>query len=68
LTFTTEQKLKAVKDEIKMRHVVHGPKVDSYRMTQAEFDKEIGVMEAIKADYERQLEKESTPDMFGGGR
>jgi hypothetical protein len=66
LTFTTEQKLNAVKAEIKMRHVVHGQKVSSYCMTQAEFDKEVGVMEAIKADYERQLELESTPDMFGG--
>jgi hypothetical protein len=67
LTFTTEQKLKAVKDEIKMRHVVFGRKVAAYEMSKAEFDEKIGVMEAIKADYERQLEKEATPDMFGGG-
>jgi hypothetical protein len=54
-TYTTEDKIKALRREISMRKNVYRKKVHDQRMTQQEMDYEVGVMQAILMDYERQL-------------
>ena len=53
MTFTTEQKLEAVSREIGFRRRVYARRVGDGKMRQDQADREIAVMEAIKADYER---------------
>lgn len=53
MTFTTDQKLEAVIREIGFRRRVYARRVRDGKMNQAQADREIAVMEDIKADYER---------------
>lgn len=52
---TAADKLAAVRREITMRRRVYPRWVEANRMSQAKADEEIAVMEAIVADYERQV-------------
>ena len=56
--FTASDKLAAVRREIGMRRRVYPRWVINGKMTQAKADEETAVMEAIAADYERQVEGE----------
>lgn len=53
MTFSPEQKLAAVDRELRYRRRVYARRIGEGKMTQALADEQIGVMEAIKADYER---------------
>lgn len=57
-SWTTEQKLEAVRREIGYREHVYERRVRASRMSRRKADHELGVMRAIEADYTRQLEKE----------
>jgi hypothetical protein len=50
-TFTAKEKLRAAEREVSFRRQVYGRKVADGRMTQAEADKQIGLMIAIADDY-----------------
>ena len=50
-TFTTADKRAALQRELKMRRRVYPKWVRDCRMTAADADREIAVMEAILADY-----------------
>lgn len=50
--YTREMKIEALKRELGFRRSVYARRVSDGKMTQAKADKEIGVMEAILADYE----------------
>lgn len=58
MTFTYEQKLQAIKRELHYRRRVYRDAVAAGNMTQALSDKQIAVMEAIRADYELWAKKE----------
>lgn len=49
--FTAEEKLKAVERELGYRRHVYSRRVANNKMTQAQADRQIGVMEAIAEDY-----------------
>lgn len=55
---TAAEKLACVTRELNMRRRVYPRWVESGKMTQAKADHEIRVMEAIAADYERQVHGE----------
>jgi hypothetical protein len=57
-SFTAEDKHRAIVREIGMRKHVYPDLVAAGRMTQATADRQIAVMQAIAADYARELEKE----------
>lgn len=44
---TIEEQIKEVNREIGMRHSVYARRVEAGKMTQAEADRKIGVMEAV---------------------
>lgn len=52
MSFTYTEKLEAVDRELKKRRQVYPRLVTAEKMTQALADRQIAVMEAIKADYE----------------
>jgi hypothetical protein len=54
--FSRARKLKCIDRELGMRRRVYPGFVDRGKMTQSAADEEIAVMEAIKADYEGQLD------------
>jgi hypothetical protein len=56
--FPAAEKLDAVNREIAMRRNVYRKRVAAGRMKKAEADREIRIMEAIAADYEREAEQE----------
>lgn len=64
MNFTTEQKIAAIDRELKLRRFVYAARVASGKMTQAKADEEIGVMLAIKADYEK-VAATDEPGLFG---
>jgi hypothetical protein len=51
--FTPTDKLKAVEREISFRRYVYPRRVGQGKMTQADADKGIAVMEAVAADYRK---------------
>lgn len=51
MTFTAEQKLKAVERELKYRRRVYTRWVADGKMTQAFADEQIAVFEAIRIEY-----------------
>lgn len=53
--FTADEKLAAVRRELNMRRRVYPRWVSNGKMNQAKADEETAVMEAIVADYERQV-------------
>lgn len=63
MTFSTEQKIAAVKREIGFRRRVYARRVADKRMTQADANEQIGIMEAILADYEK-LAATNEPSLF----
>lgn len=56
---TTEDKRRCLKREIAMRRAAYPGWIASGRMTRAQADREIAVMEAILADY-------AEPDLLAG--
>lgn len=67
--FTPTDKLKAVEREIGFRRYVYKGRVANGKMTEAEAEKGIAVMEAIADDYRRQLDNpEPTTRRSGEGR
>ena len=52
MTFTYTEKLEAVDRELKKRRQVYPRLVANGTMTQALADRQIALMEAVKADYE----------------
>ena len=56
--FTADEKLAAVRRELNMRRRVYPRWVSNGKMNQAKADEETAVMEAIVADYERQVQGE----------
>lgn len=56
--FTADEKLAAVRRELNMRRRVYPRWVSNGKMSQAKADEETAVMEAIVADYERQVQGE----------
>ncbi len=56
--FTAADKLAAVRREIGMRRRVYPRWVINGKMSQAKANEETAIMEAIAADYERQVEGE----------
>ena len=58
MTPTRDMKHACIKRELHMRGRVYPHRVSEGRMTQAESDQEIAVMQAILADYMQ-------PDLFG---
>lgn len=54
MTFTAQQKLKAVERELGFRHRVYTRRVAEKKMSQTMMDDEIAVFEAIAADYRDQ--------------
>lgn len=65
-TFTTEDKLACAEREIRQRRRVYPRLVLTGRMTDAEADVQIALMEAIAADYLLRLGNEN-PDLFTPG-
>lgn len=57
--FTASDKLACVKRELKYRRHVFAHRVAERKMTQAQMDREIGIMEAIEADYAKQADAEA---------
>lgn len=55
---TASEKLACVLRELNMRRRVYPRWVENGKMTQAKADAEIRIMEAIAADYERQVHGE----------
>lgn len=55
-TFTNEEKLEAVNRELGFRRRVYGRKVESGDMTKEFADRQIGIFEAIAADYQAKVE------------
>lgn len=55
-TFTDAEKLKEVKDEIAFRWRVYARRVAEGKMTQTAMDRRIGLMQAIRDDYERRVQ------------
>lgn len=53
MSFTAQQKLKAIQRELGFRHRVYARRVADKKMSQAMMDDEIAVFEAIEADYEK---------------
>lgn len=58
MTFTATDKLEAVRRELKYRRRVYQHRVDQQLMTPQEAQYQIGVMEAIAADYDRLAQSE----------
>ncbi|MBK6800322.1 MAG: hypothetical protein IPG83_02225 [Novosphingobium sp.] len=56
--FTADEKLAAVRRDLNMRRRVYPRWVSNGKMNQAKADEETAVMEAIVADYERQVQGE----------
>jgi len=56
-TFTHDQKIEALRREIRLRKWVYPKRVRAGKISQAEAAYEIGVMQAILDDYERQVEE-----------
>ncbi len=56
--FTAADKLAAAKREVSMRRRVYPRWVDNGKMTLAQADLETALMEAIVADYQREVEGE----------
>lgn len=61
--YTIDQKITAISRELAMRRRVYPRQVEQGRMPERRAQEEIGVMEAILADYQSQQKKE--PDLFG---
>lgn len=57
-TFTFEQKLEAVRRELKYRRRVYPRRIENKQMTQALADEQIAIMEAIAEDMEKEAAKE----------
>ena len=51
--FTAAEKLAEVRRELAMRRRVYPRLVDGGKLTQAESDRQIAIMEAVAVDYER---------------
>jgi hypothetical protein len=51
MSFTAEQKLKAIQREISLRKHVYPNRILTKRMSKAKSDYEIAIMEAIAEDY-----------------
>jgi hypothetical protein len=58
MTFIAEQKLQAIRREIRWRSRVYPNRLQTGRMSQKEADYELAVMGAIEADYEKEADKE----------
>lgn len=58
MIFTAQDKLDAVKRELKYRRSVYARRVTGGKMTQALADRQIALFEAIAADYEALAAKE----------
>lgn len=63
MAYSFEQKLAAVKRELAFRRRVYARRITEGKMTQALADEQIGVMEAIAADYEKAIATQS-PELF----
>lgn len=50
--YSNEEKLKALKRELRFRRQVYGRKVDEGSMTREFADEQIAIFEAIATDYE----------------
>ena len=57
MTFTFEQKLEAVRRELKYRRRVYPRRIENKQMTQALADEQIAIFEEIEADYDRAAQK-----------
>ena len=64
--FTTEDKLACAEREIRQRRRVYPRLVLTGRMTEAEADVQMALMEAIAADYRLRLDNEK-PDLLAAG-
>lgn len=58
MPITPEEKLVAIKRELGYRRYVYPRRVGVGKMSQKQADKEIVVMEAIEADYEREVREQ----------
>lgn len=58
MSYTTQQKLRALQREIALREQVYPRRVEAGRMAEHEATWQIGVMRAIEEDYLRRLERE----------
>lgn len=56
---TLDDKIKELKRELGQRARVYPRLIEAGKMTQAVMDRQIAIMEAIKADYERQAEEDA---------
>jgi hypothetical protein len=64
-TITIYDKLACVQRELRMRREVYPRRVVNKKMSQAQADREIAVMEAIVDDYDRSS-KVMEPELFDG--
>jgi hypothetical protein len=58
MTVTTAEKLKELKRERAMRHRVYPRLIGNGKMTQADADKAVKIIDAVIEDYEKQAEAE----------
>jgi hypothetical protein len=59
--YTAADKLKEVKRELYMRSKVYPDQIAKNALTQKAAKKQIGIMEAIAADYQRLIDREKLP-------
>jgi hypothetical protein len=51
MTYTTEQKLKAIERELALRRRVYARQIMTHRISQQFADEQIAIFEAIRRDY-----------------
>lgn len=67
--FTARQKMQAAQREVGYRRRVYPRRVDDGKMTQAQADREIAIMDQIALDYGALAKaEEARGDLFGGER
>ena len=64
MTHTIDEQIREVRREIGMRHHVYPRFVESKRITQAQSDERIALLEAVCDTLER-LRSEQRPELFG---
>jgi hypothetical protein len=66
MTYTIDEQIAEVRRELGMRHQVFPRFVDSKRITQAQADERIALLEAVQETLER-VRDEQRPQLFGVG-
>ncbi len=60
-TFTDQEKRDCAERELKMRQRVYARRVSEGQMSQKQADKEIGLMKAIRDDYDFRVRQQELP-------